>query len=204
MNVNEKKATIECVPRDPNHPSVNEFRVSAVPDYEFADYQMGVPIIDALKTLPFGQDSTTAMLMTELEYLFDLQPSGFYLSYEFDRNNAHHTRKDSWQGIMGVKPIDIKKAFNKIGVRYDSYQKYLAEKDPFKGEYYCSIYNKDRNQSYYLRNSPVVEEAMSSVLLPGLTVSLIYKDCNERIQKLRERIKKDTEEGKFKRLFEKS
>ncbi len=42
MNANEKKVTIECVRRDPNHPSVNEFRVSAIPDYEFADYQMGV------------------------------------------------------------------------------------------------------------------------------------------------------------------
>lgn len=174
----------------------NRIKVSNIEGLEYALCLMPTPYIRPLYALPLLEygDINTCMLMVELEYLFDSNQEGFYMPYETKKEKQNSANNDSWHEQFYLTKEQIKQAFDNIGIRYNSFEEFESETDVFKGKYYCSVFNPVRQEPYYLRN-PEVDEAIKSVLLPGMTVASIYRFIEQKTETNRQKINKDIEEG---------
>lgn len=161
----------------------------------------GTPFLGVLNKLPLLKHNANGCLfMTELEYLFSRQPNGFLAFYKPQPRNPDYKKGNSWMERLVMSSGDIKLEFDKFGVRYDSYSEFEREKDKFKGKYYCSIYDPNRKQAFYLRNNILVNKLLMPIFGDAKMFE-IYDKCSGWMLDLKQ-ILNDIEQGKWEGCYE--
>jgi hypothetical protein len=164
------------------------------------EHSVGTVFIPALQDLPLvNRKLEAAAIMSELEYMFTKRPAGFYMFYEPHPEQPEYKKGNSWCEKFYININDFKLSFDQIGIRYNSYQEFAQAADKFgesNKKYYCSYYDKSREQAYYLRNNALVNEAIKSVLGEETVKMLCDDNLDERNRLKKQPIKKSNEENK--------
>jgi hypothetical protein len=179
-----------------SEPVITEKVIKSVAETE------GVPFIPELKDLPLvKRDTETVAILGILEHQFAHNPNGFYMWYRRFPDKKYYRDDNCWRALLWLEPDVIKLAFDRIGVRYSSYKEFEAADMKFgkdNKKYYCSYYDTNRRQAYYIRNHSVVDEAIKSVL-GDVTVEMIYEELRgertKRIEAVYEEVKQRKQSG---------
>ena len=75
----------------------------------------------------------TAILVDRLEYWFTIKPDGFYKFYEPCAHPCYR-KGDSWLEEINLYRRAFTRAFDGIGIRYNSKTEFLAASDKFQGK----------------------------------------------------------------------
>ena len=105
--------------------------------------------------------NTAALILGKLEFFFSNPKfeSGFYKFSE----SCHHPlyrKGDSWSEELGISRKVFNRAFDLIGVRYNSKSAYLKAEDKFQGKPYASYHDRATNCTYYIRNHEFVAQLL--------------------------------------------
>lgn len=136
-----------------------------------------IPYIKELKNLPSVKSTNACLLMTQLEYWFAIQKKEFYKFVSPPKTIQYlYQEGQSWTEELGISDSEYRTAFDQIGCRYTSKGAYDAAKRKgkgaeFAGKYYCCYFNKISRQTYYFRNSELVENAIRLLTSTGKRVS---------------------------------
>jgi hypothetical protein len=110
-----------------------------------------------LERLPLVKNFETAYLINWLEPEFLFNPDGFFMFNEPHFEKPDYVAGESLAEKQKVSARKLEWNFDQIGIRYKSYQEFSEAEDKFKGKYYCSYYDKSREQAYYIRNNELVD-----------------------------------------------
>lgn len=126
--------------------------------------QFPIVYIKDLKLLEGIKSTHACLVMSQIEYWVSKMGDGFYKFLEPPETNQYRYKVgDSWTEELGISYAEFVSAFDQIGVRYKSKKEYDEAKagDEFGEKYYCSYFNKITRQTFYFRNKPKVEKAIS-------------------------------------------
>lgn len=127
--------------------------------------------------LSFTGCEKATLISGKLEYWFSnpKYENGFY---KFIEPCAHplYRKGDSWSEELGFSRKLFAKAFDVIGVRYNSKSAYLKAEDKFQGKLYASYHDRKTNRTYFVRN-----HEFTSQLLEKLKAS--YASVKQKIKK---------------------
>lgn len=80
--------------------------------------------------------------------------------------HRYYKNGDSWVEEVGFTRRTFHTLFDQIGTRHKSKTQFFAAKDKFKGKFYASYYDRDTNQTFYIRNHKLAEEFIKSTKKP--------------------------------------
>jgi hypothetical protein len=143
-------------------------------------------------------DAGAGLVMSVLEYMFSKQPNGFYKFYEPHPDHPEYKKGNSWREEFHTNINDFKLNFDQIGIRYNSYQEFVEATNKFgdsNKKYYCSYYDPNLKQAYYIRNHSLVNEAIKSVL-GEVTVGMMWNESIEEQNRTRKKVNKEIERRK--------
>ena len=97
------------------------------------------------------------LIIGKLEYWFS-NPKYVGGFYKFVEPCGHplYREGDSWAEELGVSRKLFAKAFDIIGVRYNSKSAYLKAEDKFQGKLYARYHDRQTNRTYFVRNHEIV------------------------------------------------
>ncbi|MFZ2198335.1 MAG: hypothetical protein WAV13_11415 [Thermodesulfovibrionales bacterium] len=127
--------------------------------------------------LSFTGCEKATLIAGKLEYWFS-NPKYERGFYKFIEPCAHplYREGDSWSEELGISRKLFAKAFNIIGVRYNSKSAYLKAEDKFQGKLYASFHDRKTNRTYFVRN-----HEFTSQLLEKLKAS--YYSVKQKVKK---------------------
>jgi hypothetical protein len=120
-----------------------------------------IPYIRELQPLAHSVDG--CLLMQQLDHSFDRYPDGFCKFLEPSKHPLHQSI-GNWCRDLAISAEEFCTAFDKIGVRYKSKSQFDQAEDKFQGKYYCSYYDRKTHLTYYLRNHPLLDEALDALI----------------------------------------
>lgn len=113
----------------------------------------------------FTGSTISTLIIGKLEFWFsyDRYREGFY---KFVEPCAHplYRKGDSWSEELGVSRKLFAKAFDVIGIRYNSKSAYLKAQDKFQGKLYASYHDRKTNRVYFVRNHQFVSQLLERLL----------------------------------------
>ncbi len=92
-----------------------------------------------------------AILQHQLEYWFSKYSHGFYKFIEPCKHPLYKAG-DSWTEEIGYSRPVFNRAFDSIGMRYNSKTEFMNAKDKFQGMLYASYYDRKTNKTFFVRN----------------------------------------------------
>lgn len=146
-------------------------------NFTLAETTRQIPYNPVLR--PYCLSVTACILMQQLDFRF--AGNGGAPFYKFlnpqielaDANGnitkaAHHAyiKGDSWVEELSFSAEEFRVAFDKIGIRYNSFSEYKRSAnngDPFRGKYYLSYHDKIQGMTWYHRNDPLVDSLLDKV-----------------------------------------
>jgi hypothetical protein len=100
-----------------------------------------------------------SLILGKMEFFFSNPKfkGGFY---KFSESCDHplYRKGDSWSEELGVSRKVFNRAFDLIGVRYNSKSAYLNAEDKFQGKPYASYHDRATNCTHYVRNHEFVAQ----------------------------------------------
>lgn len=122
-------------------------------------------VIPYVKELRRFTDSVVGcILMQQLDYWFERDPSGFYKFLE-PSEHPKYVSGQSWQEEIGVSVAEFRTAFDRIGTRWKSKTEFEQATDKFKGKLYASYQDKRANLTFYFRNHKLVDAALDQLFV---------------------------------------
>lgn len=112
---------------------------------------------------PIAGSVVGCILMHQLECWFERHPEGFYMFLEPAEHEAYKPG-ESWTEELGVTKGEFRAAFDRIGVRYPSKGQFEGAVDKFKGNLYCSYYNKQTHRTRYFRNHELLDAVLDAMM----------------------------------------
>ncbi len=113
----------------------------------------------SLQTFTGSAISTLIIGKLEFWFSYDKYKQGFYKFVE-PCDHPLYRRGDSWSEELGVSRKLFAKAFDIIGVRYNSKSAFLKADDKFHGKLYASYHDRRTNQMYFVRNHDFVSQLL--------------------------------------------
>lgn len=112
----------------------------------------------------FTGNTISTLIIGKLEYWFS-KPQYVGGFYKFVEPCGHplYREGDSWSEELDVSRKLFAKAFDLIGVRYNSKSAYLGAEDKFQGKFYASYHDRKTNRTYFVRNHEVVSQILESL-----------------------------------------
>lgn len=126
------------------------------------------------------------LIAGKLEYWFS-NPKYVGGFYKFVEPCGHplYRHGDSWSEELGVSRKLFAKAFDIIGIRYNSKSAYLRSEDKFQGKLYASYHDRKTNRTYFVRNHEFTSQVLNSL-------KTSYSSTKQRIKKSVETLLKKT------------
>lgn len=97
-----------------------------------------------------------AIIQHQLEYWFSKYPKGFYKFLEPCKHPLYKVG-DSWTEEIGYSRPVFNKAFDTIGIRYNSKSEFTKAEDKFQGKLYASYYDRKTNKTFFIRNTSALQ-----------------------------------------------
>ncbi len=130
-----------------------------------AAFSESIPYIPGLRELTGS--SSSAILMTQLEYWFSRYPEGFYKFLEPpQKNHPDYTPGDSWTEELAFGKEEFRSAFDRIGNRFSSKTQYEEAKrsgQEFGDKFYSSYFDRQTGLTYYHRCHDRLNEFVSQI-----------------------------------------
>ncbi|MBN9343693.1 MAG: hypothetical protein BGO76_01680 [Caedibacter sp. 38-128] len=101
------------------------------------------------------------MLQGQLNYWFSKKPQGFYKFLEPCKHPLYK-QGDSWSEELGLSRRVFNSTFDAIGVRYKTKTEFMKAKDKFQGKLYASYHDRKKNQTFFVRNPELLQQAKKS------------------------------------------
>ncbi len=101
-----------------------------------------------------------AILQHQLEYWFSKYSHGFYKFIEPCKHPLYKAG-DSWTEEIGYSRPVFNRAFDSIGMRYNSKTEFMNAKDKFHGMLYASYYDRKTNKTFFVRNPNFIQKKES-------------------------------------------
>ena len=110
------------------------------------------------------------LILSTLEYWFQKKPNGFY---KFIETCPHRLYKegDSWTEELDCDRKSFASSFDKIAVRYKSRRTYEDAEDKFQEKMYASFYDRNTNQTYFVRNHELANKVLADLIPTKKNVS---------------------------------
>lgn len=158
----------------------------------------------------FTGSAISTLIIGKLEYWFSVPQfvDGFYKFVE-PCGHPLYREGDSWSEELGISRKLFTKAFDIIGVRYNSKSAFLKAEDPFRGKLYASYHDRRTNQTYYVRNHSFVMDFLKGLFTKKKLSSLNAQERKKEAIKERKNLhkvqnKKETEHLTQKTVFSSS
>jgi hypothetical protein len=133
---------------------------------------------------------TATILWQQLEYWFFLKKGEpFYKSLK------------EWREELAFSDFELRSAFSKIGIAYNSKKQFDAAEDQFQGKMYASYYNKIEHRVYYVRNQKVVSTHLATL---RNSISGDEETQSREMKKLNVELTESTTESTTERIHTKS
>ena len=118
-----------------------------------------------IKFYPSLQSATgsniASLILGKLEFFFSNPKfSGGFYKFSESCDHPLYRKGDSWSEELGVSRKVFNRAFDLIGVRYNSKSAYLNAEDKFQGKAYASYHDRATNCTYYVRNHEFVAQLL--------------------------------------------
>lgn len=126
-----------------------------------------VPYVKELR--PIAKSVASCILMQQMDYWFNKQPSGFYKFLEPSPANENYQEGDSWVEELGFSAEEFKTAFSNIGVAYKSKTEFEQASSKFfteegKEKFYCSYFDRQSKLTFYFRNHSLVDKFLAKLV----------------------------------------
>jgi hypothetical protein len=102
------------------------------------------------------------LILSTLEYWFQKKPDGFYKFIEACPHRLYKSG-DSWTEQLDCDRKSFASSFDKIAVRYKSRRAYEKAQDKFQEKMYASIYDRNTNQTYFVRNHELANKVLTDL-----------------------------------------
>ena len=102
------------------------------------------------------------LILSTLEYWFQKKPDGFYKFIEACPHRLYKSG-DSWTEQLDCDRKSFASSFDKIAVRYKSRRAYEKAEDKFQEKMYASIYDRNTNQTYFVRNHELANKVLADL-----------------------------------------
>ncbi|MBA3285768.1 MAG: hypothetical protein H0U27_12015, partial [Nitrosopumilus sp.] len=103
------------------------------------------------------------LILSTLEYWFEKKPDGFYKFIE-PCSHRLYREGDSWTEQLGCDRKSFSSSFDKIATRYKSCRAYEKADDKFQGKMYASYYDRNTNQTYFIRNCELANKVLAELI----------------------------------------
>jgi hypothetical protein len=115
------------------------------------------------------------LILSTLEYWFQKKPEGFYKFIEACPHRLYKSG-DSWTEQLDCDRKSFASSFDRIAVRYKSRRAYDKAEDKFQEKMYASIYDRNTNQTYFVRNHDLANRVLGDLFPKKINVS--EKECD--------------------------
>ena len=105
----------------------------------------------------------STLILSTLEYWFQKKPEGFYKFIE-PCSHRLYREGDSWTEELDCDRKSFAASFDKIAVRYKSRGAFNDAEDKFQNRMYASYYDRNTNQTYFIRNHDLANEVLSGII----------------------------------------
>lgn len=102
------------------------------------------------------------LILSTLEYWFQKKPEGFYKFIEACPHRLYKSG-DSWTEQLDCDRKSFASSFDRIAVRYKSRRAYDKAEDKFQEKMYASIYDRNTNQTYFVRNHELANKVLADL-----------------------------------------
>jgi hypothetical protein len=105
------------------------------------------------------------LIFNTLEYWFSKKQEGFYKFIE-PCSHPLYKKGDSWTEELNCDRKSFSASFKKIGVRYKSRTAFEEAEDKFQGKMFASIYDRNSNRMFFIRNDEEVTNFFAGIYTP--------------------------------------
>ena len=154
-----------------------------------------------LGELPMLRDMHARTIFHELERLSCINPDGFYMFYEPEFGKETYQKNSSWTELLPIENVnDFKVGFDRMGVRYASFEALFDAEDKFQRKYYCSYYDDERKQAFFIRNNPLVEADLKTIVgneSLGACLNQYQRDLTAEYESVLDKDEEEIRAGEF-------